>query len=123
MRSQSRAEVSSVRDFWFVRLMQKERWHAPPFYKYKHFINHDLVNHDFLLIGDIYTFGKFYCFVAGYFYLFNQCAGDVVDIHIDRFFGIDAKFGVSIPVAISSSFQLDMNIPQPVGAGKVNSEL
>ena len=89
MRSQSRAEVSSVRDFWFVRLMQKERWHAPPFYKYKHFINHDLVNHDFLLIGDIYTFGKFYCFVAGYFYLFNQCAGDVVDIHIDRFFGID----------------------------------
>ena len=114
--------------------MQKERWHAPPFYKYKHFINHDLVNHDFLLIGDIYTFGKFYCFVAGYFYLFNQCAGDVVDIHIDRFFGIDdytpyirvsfpAKFGVSIPVAISSSFQLDMNIPQPVGAGKVNSEL
>ena len=55
MRSQSRAEVSSVRDFWFVRLMQKKRWHAPPFYKYKHFINHDLVNHDFLLIGDIYT--------------------------------------------------------------------
>ena len=127
MRSQSRAEVSSVRDFWFVRLMQKERWHAPPFYKYKHFINHDLVNHDFLLIGDIYTFGKFYCFVAGYFYLFNQCAGDVLTTtppctpYIRVSF--PAKFGVSIPVAISSSFQLDMNIPQPVGAGKVNSEL
>ena len=43
----------------------------------------------FCLLAIYIPLGSSIVVIAGYFYLFNQCAGDVVDIHIDRFFGID----------------------------------